>query len=86
MPYLDDNIDIEWTNTYNALLRHFERSEKQYYYIRRIDLFMIYDFMSTRNSVEPVKKEDLERIRTIIEQPGINREFDEVMELFMKLN
>lgn len=94
MPYLDDNIDIKWTNTYGALLRHFERTENQYYYIRRIDLYMIYDFMSTRNSVDPVKKEDLERIKTIIEHPGINREFDvkvkkefeEVMDLFMKLN
>ena len=94
MPYLDDDTNIEWTNTYNALLRHFERLERQYYYIRRIDLYMIYDFMSVRNSVGPVRKEDLEKIRTVIEQPGINsefdlkvkKEFDLVVELFIKLN
>lgn len=94
MPYLDDDMNIEWTNTYNALLRHFDRSEMQYYFIRRIDLYMIFDFMNTRKSVGPVKKEDLERIRTIIEHSRKNRDFDikvieelnKVISLFDKLS
>lgn len=76
MPYLDNDVCVAWTNTYNSIIKHFERTEVQYYYIRRLDLFMLIDFMRARKSVEPVSISDLERIREIIATPGTKPDFD----------
>lgn len=76
MPYLDDDINYEWSNTYNALLRHFERKEDHYYYIRRIDLHMIQEFMLVRGSVGPVTFDGLRRVRLHLEKQGKDADFD----------
>ena len=92
MPYLDDDENIKFEKTFYAILKHFKRREKQYYYIRRIDLHMIYEFISTRNSVEPIKVDDLEYIKSVLLNDNlmpefnnkVKKEYNEVVDLYNK--
>lgn len=72
MPFKDEGGD--WPNTLNAFLRHFRSSKIEQYFLRRIDLLTLYQFMDSRNSVNPVTKEVLEELENLVLLPPFSHE------------
>lgn len=72
MPFKDEGDD--WPNTLNAFLRHFRSSKIEQYFLRRIDLLTLYQFMDSRNSVNPVTTEILEELERLVFHPIFTHE------------
>ena len=60
-PYVDDETS-KWEGTLKAIERHFDNSDIGHYFMRRIDLFTICEFMNSRKNVGPVTEDFLKRI------------------------
>ena len=96
-PYLDDNTS-NWEGTLTAIVRHFDNTKKDHFFLRRIDLFTIRELMTARKLVAPLTEDLLnvisERIRTCewsnetdnkVYSQAIQTEFDEVKKVFERI-
>ena len=70
MPFKDEGGD--WSNTLYAFLRHFRSSKIEQYFLRRIDLLTLYQFMDSRNSVNPVTTDVLDELERLVFHPLFN--------------
>lgn len=70
LPYKDD-IEIDWVGTLRAFVRHFESKNREHYFLRRIDLTTVLQFMDARQKTEPLSKETLERLEYLVNNPSV---------------
>lgn len=75
LPYFDNGKD-EWSNTLKAFIRHFKSGKIEQYYLWRIDLVTMMQFMETRKSVGMLSKEILTDIEICINNPPVSRYVD----------
>lgn len=68
MPFEDNGGD--WPNTLNAFLRHFHSLKIEQYYLRRIDLLTLYQFMESRGSIKPMTKDILLELEEMVFHPS----------------
>ncbi|MGN9097806.1 DUF4062 domain-containing protein [Flintibacter porci] len=71
MPFEDDGGN--WPNTLNAFLRHFNSEKKEQYYLRRIDLLTLYQFMESRRAIKPMTKDILLKLEYMVLHPRFNQ-------------
>ena len=89
LPFRDNN-QMKWEGTLRAFLRHFDSDDVEHYYLRRIDLLTMKQFIEARGKVEPLTEELIKKLRTLIEtsnfrtvypvyQAKIEKTFDELL-------
>lgn len=82
IPYSDD-ISCEWVGSLKAFQRHFQSTNIEHFYLRRIDLVTMRQFMEYRKSVGPLSKEILLFFEDQVYHPKIrvdNNEFQAQIE------
>jgi len=93
-PYLDAGTK-SWGKTLKGLLYHIRSQEKRHISLRRIELFTIRRFIETRESTDPMTKEDLGIIKKSLEfmndKPQgflkkVNDEFIKLEKIFDKID
>lgn len=94
LPYRDD-ASIGWDGSLRAFLRHFSSMDIEHYYLRRIDLVTMRQFMEYRGKREPLTDEILKQIESWIENVPqgadeeykalVKEEFQRLREVFLKI-
>ncbi len=94
LPYRDD-ASIGWDGSLRAFLRHFSSMDIEHYYLRRIDLVTMRQFMEYRGKREPLTEEILELFGTWLEkfprganqeyQVLVSEEYQRLKEAYMKI-
>ena len=81
LPYADDS-EISWDGSLRAFLRHFSSLDLEHYYLRRIDLITMRQFMEFRHRREPLTDIVLTQIESYIKSvpPGANQEYQSLVE------
>ena len=74
-PYYD-NTAFGWSKTFLALYKQFSDPHREYFYMMRIELYIISRFMETRQSTGVISLQDLENIEKIVQGYGNTREKD----------
>ena len=49
-----DDLSTAWDKTYQSLEQHIVSDDKEYYFLRRVDLLVMRSFIETRNSIDGV--------------------------------
>lgn len=65
MPYMDDS-STPWDGTLSAILKHMRSKEKQYYFLRRIELRTMIQLIQARQSTQPLSQKLMEELETEI--------------------
>lgn len=65
-PYLD-NCLYGWSRTYATLYKQFIDSHKEYYYMMRIEIYIICKFMETRKDIGSITLQDIGSIERVME-------------------
>lgn len=76
LPYSDD-ASVSWDGSLRAFQRHFSSMDIEHYYLRRIDLVTMRQFMEYRKKREPLTKEILDLFGTWLEMSpqGVDQEY-----------
>ena len=83
-----DDITTEWDGPLQAFMRHFSSSDTEHYYLRRIDLVTMRQFMDFRGKRGPMNDSILEQIEQYIEKTphGANQDYQKLVhEEFIKV-
>lgn len=93
LPYSDD-ISIVWNGTLKAFIRHFGSNSAEHYYLRRIDILTMMQFIKHRQSAHPLTEEGLLLLESRVNNPPIKTspeyqrdievEFDKLKEAYYK--
>lgn len=87
LPYNDD-IAMDWGGSLRAFQRHFFSREMEHYYLRRIDLLTMRQFIENRGKREPLNEDILEALEAKVNNPpkGSDEEYQKlVQDEFLKL-
>lgn len=87
LPYNDD-ITMDWGGSLRAFQRHFFSREMEHYYLRRIDLLTMRQFIENRGKREPLNEDILEALEAKVNNPpkGSDEEYQKlVQDEFLKL-
>lgn len=94
LPYSDD-ATVGWEGSLRAFLRHFASTDLEHYYLRRVDLITMRQFMNYRGNRGPVTELKLDQIESYINviprgadptyQALVFEEFQRVKDTFMNL-
>ncbi len=87
LPYGDD-ASVGWDGSLRAFQRHFSRKDTEHYYLRRIDLITMRQFMQFRKNRGPLTDEILKQFDAWLEETphGVNQEYQAlVTEEFQRL-
>ena len=74
-PYYDD-IRLEWSKTFLALFKQFSDPHGEYFYMMRIELYVIGRFIATRRSTGIISLDDLKSMGKYIQEYENSRETD----------
>lgn len=80
LPYSDD-VTIDWEGSLRAFQRHFSSVDIEHYYLRRVDLVTMRQFMEHRGKRYPLTDEIIEQFGMWLEQvpQGANKEYQELV-------
>lgn len=96
LPFQDDS-QKKWEGTLRAFMRHFNSSDLEHYFLRRIDLITMKHFIVIRNEVYPLTQEILDEFEKLINssqfsykypnfQKKTEKAFADLQEAFKNLN
>ena len=76
LPYNDD-VSVVWNGPLRAFQRHFSSLDTEHYFLRRIDLVTMRQFMEHRGKREPLTDEILNQFESSLEKapPGVSKEY-----------
>lgn len=66
-PYYD-NTRFDWSKTFLALYKQFSDPNREYFYMMRIELYIIGRFIETRQSIGAISAHDLKNIEKIVHE------------------
>lgn len=81
LPY-NDNIAMDWGGSLRAFQRHFFSREMEHYYLRRIDLLTMRQFIEMRGKREPLTEDILKALEAKINNPpkGSDEEYQKLVQ------
>lgn len=72
-PYYDNTV-FGWSKTFLALYKQFTDPHREYFYMMRIELYVISRFVETRQSTGIISLHDLKNIEKIVQEYSNTRE------------
>lgn len=75
-PFFDDN-QRAWKGTLEAILRHFKSLDENHYFLRRIELLTMQQFIQGRNTVDPLTEEIIAELSTLISNSPHKNQYTE---------
>lgn len=95
-PYLD-NCSFGWSRTYATLYKQFIDPHREYFYMMRIEIYIICKFIETRKDIGPITLHEISSIKKAIENSEcfgydkefcykVRKSFYDMMKLYDQLN
>lgn len=75
LPFLDSG-KTDWSNTLKAFIRHFESTGIEQFFLRRIDLVTMLQFIESRKATGPLTQDMLEHFGCLVSNPIVKNKED----------